>query len=152
MAYIDKFRNRNRFVFSNDDELYEDILRRKRITSLRQYETPLFPSLQSKPSIKTFPPAKYGALSQQGGRVSINWRSEGEELVVVDWVERGGPEVAAERTPGFGTDLIQKIVAHELRQPVAIRFDPEGVSCTLRVPLRVRREFQIRERLARLSD
>jgi hypothetical protein len=28
MAYIDKFRNRNRFVFSNDDELYEDILRR----------------------------------------------------------------------------------------------------------------------------
>jgi two-component sensor histidine kinase len=96
--------------------------------------------------------AKYGALSQQGGRVSINWRSEGEELVVVDWVERGGPEVAAERTPGFGTDLIQKIVAHELRQPVAIRFDPEGVSCTLRVPLRVRREFQIRERLARLSD
>lgn len=96
--------------------------------------------------------AKYGALSQQGGRVSINWWREGEELVVVDWVERGGPEVAAERTPGFGTDLIQKIVAHELRQPVAIRFDPEGVSCTLRVPLRVRREFQIRERLARLSD
>lgn len=96
--------------------------------------------------------AKYGALSQQGGKVSINWMSEGEELVVVDWVERGGPEVSAERTPGFGTDLIQKIVAHELRQPVAIRFDPEGVSCTLRVPLRVRREFQIRERLASLSD
>lgn len=96
--------------------------------------------------------AKYGALSQQGGKVSINWRSEGEELVVVDWVERGGPEVSAERTPGFGTELIQKIVAHELRQPVAIRFDPEGVSCTLRVPLRVRREFQIRERLASLSD
>ncbi|MDA0820631.1 MAG: CHASE domain-containing protein [Proteobacteria bacterium] len=96
--------------------------------------------------------AKYGALSQQGGRVSINWRGEGEELVVVDWVERGGPEVSAERTPGFGTDLIQKIVAHELHQPVAIRFDPEGVSCTLRVPLRVRREFQIRERLASLSD
>lgn len=96
--------------------------------------------------------AKYGALSQQGGRVSVNWMSEGEELVVVEWVERGGPEVSAERTPGFGTDLIQKIVAHELRQPVAMRFDPEGVSCTLRVPLRVRREFQIRERLASLSD
>lgn len=96
--------------------------------------------------------AKYGALSQQGGRVSINWKSEGEELVVVDWEERGGPEVSAVRTPGFGTDLIQKIVAHELRQPVEMRFDPEGVSCTLRVPLRVRREFQIRERLASLSD
>jgi hypothetical protein len=34
MAYIDKFRNRNRFVFSNDDELYEDILRRKQETDI----------------------------------------------------------------------------------------------------------------------
>ena len=55
MAYIDKFRNRNRFVFSNSDELYENILRRKRITSLRQYGTPQFPFLQGFPSIKTFP-------------------------------------------------------------------------------------------------
>ena len=96
--------------------------------------------------------AKYGALSQQGGRVSITWQIEGHELIVIDWVERGGPEVSADRKPGFGTELIQKIVAHELRQPVAMRFDPEGVSCTLRLPLRVRREFQIRERLASLSD
>ena len=55
MAYIDKFRNRNRFVFSNNNELYENILRRKKITSLRQYETASLPFLRAKPSIKTFP-------------------------------------------------------------------------------------------------
>ena len=96
--------------------------------------------------------AKYGALSQPGGSVTIEWELEAEELVKLRWIERGGPRVDPERKSGFGTDLIQKIVAHELRQPVELRFDPEGVSCTLRVPVRVRGAFQIRERLARLSD
>jgi len=96
--------------------------------------------------------AKYGALSRPGGTVTISWEREGDELVVLNWAERGGPEVSKDRTPGFGTQLIQKIVAHELRQPVDLRFDPDGVSCTLRIPLRVRSAFQIRERLARLSD
>lgn len=53
MAYVDKFRNRNRFVFANNDELYDNILTRKRITSLRQYETPIFPPLRTKVNIKT---------------------------------------------------------------------------------------------------
>ena len=53
MAYVDKYRNRNRFVFLNSDELYEDILRRKRITSLKQYQTSLFTNLRSKPGIET---------------------------------------------------------------------------------------------------
>jgi hypothetical protein len=37
MAYIDKFRNRNRFVFSNDDELYEDILRSRLLKHFRTF-------------------------------------------------------------------------------------------------------------------
>jgi two-component sensor histidine kinase len=73
-------------------------------------------------------------------------------LARLKWEERGGPEVKAERKRGFGTELIEKIVAHELRHPVDMRFEPEGVSCILRVPLRVSAEFHIRERLARLSD
>ncbi|MFZ9395724.1 MAG: CHASE domain-containing protein [Erythrobacter sp.] len=96
--------------------------------------------------------AKYGALSQPGGRISISWEREGAELVVVRWQERYGPPVSDERKPGFGTQLIQKIVAHELRQPVSLLFEREGVSCTLRVPVRVRGAFKIRERLDRLSD
>lgn len=96
--------------------------------------------------------AKYGALSQPGGQVTVAWEREGTELVLVRWQERGGPLVSEDRKPGFGTQLIQKIVAHELRQPVSLLFDPEGVSCILRVPVRVRGTFRIRERLDRLSD
>ena len=59
-------------------------------------------------------------------------------------IERGGPQVAANRPRGFGTDLIEKIVAHELRNPVDLVFAPEGVRCTLMVPVRQPVDFAMR--------
>lgn len=88
--------------------------------------------------------AKFGALSVPDGSVDISWGLSDEGLAVVDWVERGGPPVPPRRDPGFGMDLIEKIVAHELRHPVDLSFDESGVRCTLRVPVRHREEFQLR--------
>lgn len=89
--------------------------------------------------------AKYGALSVAEGRVTISWQMVGEHLAEVEWRESGGPPVAGERRRGFGTELIEKIVAHELRQPVALDFRPEGVVCVMRVPIRRPADFRIRE-------
>ncbi|MCB2067083.1 MAG: CHASE domain-containing protein [Erythrobacter sp.] len=88
--------------------------------------------------------AKYGALSQPGGTVSVRWTMRGEALLEVEWLERGGPPVKPQRTRGFGTDLIERIVAHELRHPVELDFDPEGVRCVLLIPVRRATEFVIR--------
>jgi two-component sensor histidine kinase len=88
--------------------------------------------------------AKFGALSVAEGRVEIRWELSDEGLAIVEWAEHGGPLVAARRNSGFGTDLIEKIVAHELRYPVDLSFEEEGVRCTLRVPVRQRGEFQLR--------
>ena len=60
----------------------------------------------------------------------------GEHLAEVEWRESGDPPVAAERHRGFGTELIEKVVAHELRQPVTLDFALSGVRCVLRVPVR----------------
>lgn len=90
--------------------------------------------------------AKYGALSSGDGKVRVTWALDREDLVSVRWVESGGPAVPAQRPRGFGTDLIEKIVAHELRHPVDLTFQPTGVTCTLWVPVRVRSEFEIRAR------
>lgn len=101
--------------------------------------------------------AKYGALSVPEGRVTIRWTRGDEQggetgpdpaWAEVEWQEVGGPPVAAERRRGFGTDLIQKVVAHELRQPVKLDFAPEGVRCVLRVPVRRPAGFRIREKEA----
>ncbi|MEL7188071.1 MAG: CHASE domain-containing protein [Pseudomonadota bacterium] len=88
--------------------------------------------------------AKYGAFSVPDGTVSITWSLLRDDLAEVEWVERNGPPVSPERVRGFGTDLIEKIVAHELKNPVDLKFPTEGVRCVLRVPVRQPGEFKIR--------
>lgn len=88
--------------------------------------------------------AKFGALSTPGGRVSVRWKRVRDDLAQVDWAESDGPEVAPMRPRGFGTDLIEKIVAHELKHPVDLVFAPEGVRCSLKVPVREPINFALR--------
>lgn len=89
--------------------------------------------------------SKFGALSQPGGRVSVTWELEGKNVVRMDWVESGGPRLSGRpQGRGFGLDLIEKIVAHELNERVELEFPPEGVRCTLRIPVRRPSEFIIR--------
>ena len=88
--------------------------------------------------------AKYGALSSIEGRVIVQWKMISDRLAQINWREEGGPLVTAPTKRGFGRDLIEKIVAHELKSEVDLRFDPEGVRCTLRVPVRAAREFALR--------
>jgi two-component sensor histidine kinase len=88
--------------------------------------------------------AKFGALSRRGGGVRIRWDMINERLARINWVESGGPPVEAKRKRGFGTDLIEKIVAHELKSPVDLRFEKDGVRCTLTIPVRQPAVFEIR--------
>lgn len=88
--------------------------------------------------------AKFGALSMPGGKVSITWELVNESLARIEWIESNGPKVNLPQKRGFGTDLIEKIVAHELRHPVELEFHPEGVRCTLLVPVREPSEFALR--------
>ncbi|WP_271079543.1 CHASE domain-containing protein [Aurantiacibacter sp. MUD61] len=96
--------------------------------------------------------SKYGALSQTGGTVTVHWERVTDDQLQIEWLERGGPPVKTERKRGFGTDLIERIVAHELRHPVQLDFEKAGVRCVLTIPVRERSEFQIRaERSAAAS-
>ena len=89
--------------------------------------------------------AKYGALSVPQGRVAVSWQLITQDLARVEWAERNGPAVPQElRKRGFGTELIEKIVAHELRNPVDLRFEPDGVHCALILPVRRPAEFTMR--------
>ncbi|MXO73336.1 histidine kinase [Altererythrobacter buctensis] len=88
--------------------------------------------------------AKYGALSRPGGTVSVTWHRRSEELVEVAWQESGGPPVVRPDRRGFGTDLIERVVAQELKQPVKLEFLPEGLRCLLTIPVRRPTQFAIR--------
>ena len=60
---------------------------------------------------------KYGALSNETGRVAITWRMlqepEGRRLRL-EWSEKDGPAVVPPRRKGFGSRLIERGLAQEL--------------------------------------
>jgi two-component sensor histidine kinase len=88
--------------------------------------------------------SKYGALSQAGGNVAVHWKLIEPALVRITWKESGGPPVPQDRNRGFGTDLIERVVAHELKQPVQLDFEPDGVRCMLTIPVRRPTQFTMR--------
>lgn len=89
--------------------------------------------------------AKFGALSVAGGNVSISWSLVNDTLARIEWVESNGPTVVRPSRRGFGTELIEKIVAHELRHPVELTFAEGGVRCILLTPVREPGEFALRQ-------
>lgn len=82
--------------------------------------------------------AKYGALSAEGGRVSIIWRIEtdaGEPTLVLQWRETGRPPVNASGEPGSGSKLLRAGVSGAGFSEVELALNPEGACCTIRADL-----------------
>lgn len=75
--------------------------------------------------------AKYGALSESGGRVSITWRTEGG-VMVMNWIERGGPAIDGPPSrKGFGTELALMSAKGQLGGSIAHVWNPAGVEIEL---------------------
>ena len=77
--------------------------------------------------------AKYGALSELAGRVSLTWELKPDRLVL-RWTETDGPPVKAPASPGFGIRVIGASIERQLEGEAAFDWKPEGLCCTLSVP------------------
>jgi len=76
---------------------------------------------------------KYGALSSEAGKVEIRWtapRTSDAQMSLV-WRESGGPPVAPPARMGFGSRLIQRGLAADLRGSAVLRFEPDGLVCEM---------------------
>ena len=79
---------------------------------------------------------KYGALSVAEGRLDVVWAlASGDDQLVLDWRETGGPEVSAPGKRGFGMELIERSIARSVGGDVRLDFPPEGLRCRISVPL-----------------
>ena len=81
---------------------------------------------------------KYGALSADGGTVTVDWRVEpeaGGDAVALTWTERGGPPVSPPASGGAGSVLLRSAF-RKRGGGLELRFPPEGVECRMRIPLR----------------
>jgi two-component system CheB/CheR fusion protein len=87
---------------------------------------------------------KHGALSQPSGRVDVSWHiMDGGEPphLRLDWVERGGPTVSEPQRRGFGTELLERVLAFELKARTSLAYEPEGLRCAIELPLDARVRF-----------
>ncbi len=81
--------------------------------------------------------AKHGALSTFGGQVEVSWRIVQEERAMLQftWVERGGPRVSTPTRQGFGSRLLQRVLATQLQAEVAMEFPEEGLRFSMTMPI-----------------
>jgi PAS domain S-box-containing protein len=77
---------------------------------------------------------KYGALSARSGQVEITWSVDQGQFRWV-WHEQGGPAVAVPKQIGFGSRLIERILAAQLSGQVKMNYERTGLVCTIDAPL-----------------
>jgi len=78
---------------------------------------------------------KYGALSNDTGRVTINWTTradQGGTAISLIWSESGGPAVQPPEEEGFGTRLIANL-CRQLGGESNFRYPPSGLVCHLSI-------------------
>lgn len=77
---------------------------------------------------------KHGALSEEGGTVTIDCRRAGNDMGLV-WTERGGPSIS---TPpcheGFGSKLTERTVRGQLAGTICHHWDVEGLTVLIDLP------------------
>ncbi len=85
--------------------------------------------------------AKYGALSNRTGRVTVAWELEPvgpAGTLRLTWRETGGPPVSPPRRQGFGSRLLHRVLITQVQAEVRTDYAPDGFSLTMRAPLPVR--------------
>ena len=76
---------------------------------------------------------KYGALSNDTGRVAIDWTTQDEPLATrirLTWREDGGPAVEPPQRSGFGSRLIANLT-RQMNGKVDVGYSPGGLICTI---------------------
>ncbi|MGA9603891.1 MAG: HWE histidine kinase domain-containing protein [Methyloceanibacter sp.] len=84
---------------------------------------------------------KYGALSQNNGQLAISWKTARGNRLMLTWEERGSLHpVPTKRGSGFGMQLIDKGIRHNLGGETKVEFRPAGLYVEMNVPLEPSKE------------
>ena len=74
--------------------------------------------------------AKYGSLSAADGRVEIAWSHTSDGRLSLRWIESGGPTVTPPTHRGFGTRVMENIIA-QLKGEVRFDWRDQGLGCEI---------------------
>jgi PAS domain S-box-containing protein len=92
---------------------------------------------------------KYGALSSNSGQLGISWKTARGGRLMLTWEERATLNpVPTRRGGGFGMQLIDKGVRHNLGGDTKVEFRPTGLYVELNVPLEPSKESRTKPQKA----
>lgn len=92
---------------------------------------------------------KYGALSQNTGQLNVSWKTARGNRLMLTWEERAAPSMPKKRgRTGFGSQLIDKGIRHNLGGETKIEFRPTGLYAELNVPLTPSNEPRAKSEMA----
>jgi two-component sensor histidine kinase len=80
---------------------------------------------------------KFGALSQLQTQLRVAWwfNDGAVPCLHFEWVEKGVRMAPIKsRNPGFGSQVVKRLIARELHGDGKMLFLPDGVFCTIEVP------------------
>jgi two-component sensor histidine kinase len=72
---------------------------------------------------------KYGSLSRLSGRVLVDWREDGDTIILA-WKEIGGPRIDLPQRVGFGSHLMTACIK-ALSGTMQQKFTPDGFCCSV---------------------
>ncbi len=79
---------------------------------------------------------KYGALSDEGGYVAIDWNHDSvNDVLVFRWQEADGPPVQVPQSRGFGSVALKRMLAGALGGTALHELPPEGARFEAVVPM-----------------
>jgi two-component sensor histidine kinase len=78
--------------------------------------------------------ARFGALSNETGVVSVAWTKTPERRLELSWKETGGPKVKAPER-GFGTELIERGLDKIVGSDVHLTLESKGAEAKISFPL-----------------
>ncbi len=81
--------------------------------------------------------AKYGALSDLAGDLTVTWLVEAKtgRILHIEWIENNGPPVVAPKREGFGSRLLNKVLPSQAHAKIGMDFAPAGLRASIALPL-----------------
>ena len=133
--------NEQRFVplrqlLKNELEIYEDGEGQRIILSGPEVMLPAHVSVSFAMAIHelTTNALKYGALSVLAGVLRVSWTLDGTRLLM-RWEESNVPITRQPTRVGFGSQLLQRLLPHQLGARVDMKFAPDGLKADISIEI-----------------
>lgn len=79
--------------------------------------------------------AKYGALCDRTGSVTVELESLEDGALRIRWTEQGGPTIQSPPIRrGFGTTIIERSIPYELKGKAEVRYEATGLCAEFMIP------------------